>query len=329
MTASAQWSPLERDAPTILAQQADPLRALAAAQVPALVIRGALDPAICQAWVARMVSEGLLPDPQSPISSTLRDQAIPEGYYREGRSQDNQYAWQSAADSGRARIDIGTSLGYRGSDPAGFFTHSQETHALFGQLFGHRQQGYEGRKTSSKAQPPSDLTDRADPVQALYDALQSLAGPRRVMTAREPDGRTYGPAIVRAHYGGYTYAPHFDSVRLREKRTDYAVHDFAHQFAGVLVLQNACLGDSTAQCTIHRCLWEPDIDPHLKAGTFHGYAREQGLEKTTVHLEPGDLYFFNTRCIHEVPGLAGATPRIVVATFIGFDEDRDEIFVWS
>jgi hypothetical protein len=107
------------------------------------------------------------------------------------------------------------------------------------------------------------------------------------------------------------------------------VHGFAHQFAGVLVLQNACLGDSTAQCTIHRCLWEPHIDPHLKGGTFHDYAREQAIPKATVHLEPGDLYFFNTRCIHEVPGLAGATPRIVVATFIGFDEGRDEIFVWS
>lgn len=322
MSASPAWTPLERDVGSILAQQPQPLSALAQAQVPALVVRGALPPAACQALVTRMVTEGLLPDPEQPMSDALRDQAIPEGYYREGRSAENRYAWQSAADSGRARIDIGTSLGYRGSDPEGFFAHSRETHALFRGLFGHRQDGYEGRTGGAPADPP-------DPVQALYSALQALAGARRVMTAREPDGRLYGPAIVRAHYGGYTYAPHFDSVRLREKREQFAVHGFSHQFAGVLVLQNACLGDSTAQCTIHRCLWEPDIDPHLKAGTFHGYAREQGLEKTTVHLEAGDLYFFNTRCIHEVPGLAGATPRIVVATFIGFDEDRDEIFVWS
>ena len=304
------WPSLEADAHAILAACPQPLQALARAEVPALIVRGALAPAACGALVARLIAEGQLPDPEQPISAQLREQAIPEGYYREGRNPAKRYAWQSAADSGRARIDVGSSLGYRGADPEGFFAHSRETLALFARLFG----------------PGSGV---ADPVQALYGALQSLAGARRVMTAREPDGRLYGPAIVRAHYGGYTYAPHFDSVRLREKRTDFAVHGFAHQFAGVLVLQNACLGDSTAQSTIHRCLWEPDIDPHLKAGTFHDYARERGLPKTTVHLEPGDLYFFNTRCIHEVPGLAGATPRIVVATFIGFDEDRDEIYVWS
>lgn len=304
------WAPLEADAGAILAACPQPLQALARAEVPALIVRGALRPAACQALVARLIAEGQLPDPEQPMPAQLREQAIPEGYYREGRNPANRYAWQSAADSGRARIDVGSSLGYRGSDPEGFFAHSRETHALFERLFG----------------PGSGV---ADPVRSLYGALQSLAGSRRVMTAREPDGRLYGPAIVRAHYGGYTYAPHFDSVRLREKRSDFAVHGFAHQFAGVLVLQNACLGDSTAQCTIHRCLWEPDIDPHLKAGSFHDYARERALNKTTVHLEPGDLYFFNTRCIHEVPGLAGATPRIVVATFIGFDEDRDEIHVWS
>jgi len=205
---------------------------------------------------------------------------------------------------------VGTSLGYRGSDPAAYFAHSAETIRLFDELFGLE----------------SAVTD---PVRALYEALQSLAGARQVSSAREEDGRSYGPAIVRAHYGGYSYAPHFDSVRLREKRSDFAVHAFRHQFAGVLVLQNARLGNSTAQCTIHRCLWEPEIDPHLKAGTFHDYARERALDKTTVHLEPGDVYFFNTSCIHEVPGLIGATPRIVLATFIGFDEDRDVIYVWS
>lgn len=307
---SAHWTPLQPHAGAILDACPQPLQALAQARVPALILRGVLPQAACQALVERLMAEDQLPDPDRPMSDALRDQAIPEGYYREGRNPANRYAWQSAADSGRARIDVGTSLGYRGSDPAGFFAHSLQTHALFARLFG----------------PDSGV---ADPVRALYAALQSLAGARRVMTAREDDGRLYGPAIVRAHYGGYTYAPHFDSVRLREKRSDFAVHGFAHQFAGVLVLQNARLGDSSAQCTIHRCLWEPHIDPHLKDGSFHAYAREQALQKATIHLEPGDLYFFNTRCIHEVPGLSGATPRIVVATFIGFDEDRDEIFVWS
>jgi len=48
-----------------------------------------------------------------------------------------------------------------------------------------------------------------------------------------------------------------------------------------------------------------------------------------VVLQPGDLYFFNTRSIHEVPGVAGELPRVVLATFIGYSPDRAEIFVWS
>ncbi len=152
---------------------------------------------------------------------------------------------------------------------------------------------------------------------------------KKVVTAYEPDGRRYCPAIIRAHYGGYTYKPHFDSVRLREKRSDYAVYRFEHQFAGVLVLQNTQHGDRTAQGRIHRCLWQPEIDPHLKADTFHDYARQHNIEHVEVHLEPGDLYFFNTGAIHEVPGVAGELPRIVLATFIGYSHDCDEIFVWS
>jgi hypothetical protein len=323
------WACLEPDAQTILAAQEQPLQALAEARVPALILRNALPVEHCQSLISHMVSQGLLPDPELALPQALQDQAIPEGYYREGRNQANQYAWNAAAQSGKARIDIGTSLGYRGSDPEAFFAHSRETHALFRRLFGHDHDGYEGRGPHNVQVSAPSAKGVCDPVQTLYDALQSVAGGRRVLTAREADGQLYGPAIVRAHYGGYTYAPHFDSVRLRENREGYAVHGFSHQFAGVLILQNACLGDSTAQCTIHKCLWEPHLDPHLKAGTFHDYAKSQAVPKTTVHLNPGDLYFFNTRCIHEVPGLTGATPRIVVATFIGFDEGRDEIFVWS
>ncbi len=71
------------------------------------------------------------------------------------------------------------------------------------------------------------------------------------------------------------------------------------------------------------------MDPLLKSGTFHEYAREETIENVEVCLDAGDLYFFNTRSIHEVPGVAGQLPRIVLATFIGYSKDRDEIFVWS
>lgn len=62
---------------------------------------------------------------------------------------------------------------------------------------------------------------------------------------------------------------------------------------------------------------------------FHQYAQQNQIDQVEVVLQPGDLYFFNTRGIHEVPGVAGHLPRIVVATFIGYSSDHEEIYVWS
>jgi hypothetical protein len=80
---------------------------------------------------------------------------------------------------------------------------------------------------------------------------------------------------------------------------------------------------------LHRQFWNPEIDPILKAGTFHQYARENQIPSVRVDLEEGDLYFFNTGLIHEVPGVAGDLPRVVLATFIGYTERAEEIMVWS
>jgi hypothetical protein len=300
------WRIVEPDVAAAFVRSARPLDALAAGDIPAIVLRDAWPRESCFALIDRLIREDLLCDPRLPVPVKFREAAIPEGYYREGKSQEAKRAWQSKGETGRTRIDIGTSLGYRGSDQAAYFEHSRQTIELFQRLFADD-----------------------DPIRLLYDRLEQLSRDKRVVTAHEPDGRTYGPAIIRAHYGGYTYKPHFDSVRLREKREDYAVHQFEHQFAGVLVLQNTQLGDQTAQCILHHCLWNEEVDVHLKADTFHDFVREKRIEQVEVRLEPGDLYFFNTRLIHEVPGLAGELPRVVLATFIGYSADRGEIFVWA
>jgi len=307
MTKNSPWKVLDPDLETALEAYEFPLEALASGTIPAIVLRSAIAEEACQTLVRRLIDDELLFDPGKPMPERFRNLAIPEGYYREGRNSVPKQAWQSQEETGRIRIDIGSSLGYRGSDKEAFLAHSNETHELFGELF----------------------ADGVDPVRLMYENLQLLCRDKQVVTAHEPDGRRYGPAIIRAHYGGYTYPPHFDSVRLREKREDYAVHQFDHQFAGVLVLQNTQLGDTTAQCVLHRCLWDEAVDPHLRNGTFHDYAAENQIENTDVILNAGDLYFFNTRSIHEVPGVSGKLPRIVLATFIGFSKDRDEIFVWS
>lgn len=300
------WVPAEPDLESILSSHEHPLEDLAEGRVPALVIRSAWDPSLCQQLVQLLVEEELLYDPRRPIPAKFQEQIIPEGYYREGRKE--MAAWKGASEKqGRARIDIGTSLGYRGSDKEDFFARSAETNALFDQIFENHE----------------------NPIQVLYQSLSLLSRNKTAITAHESDGRAYGRAIIRAHYGGYTYKPHFDSVRLREKRDEYAVSEFENQFAGVLVLQNSTLGERSAQGIIHRCRWEPEIDPHMKSGTFSEFATHHEIENVEVYLQPGDLYFFNTRMIHEVPGLAGCDPRIVLATFIGYSTDRDEIFVWS
>ena len=305
--ADNNWTPLEPDLATIFDQHPQPLEALAAGDPPAVVIRQAFPLHSCQQLVERLIAKELLYDPCEPIPPKFIDVAVPEGHFREGRNKKASRAWDAGTATGRRRIDIGTSLGYRGSDPDAFFAHSRESHELFADLF----------------------SNGDDPVRILYDVLQDLSCTKRVVTAHEADGRQYSPAIIRAHYGGYTYQPHFDSVRLREKREGYAVHDFEHQFAGVMVLQNTQLGDVSAQCVLHQYMWQPEIDSYLRSGTFHEYAVRENVANVDVVLEPGDLYFFNTRNIHEVPGVAGDLPRIVLATFIGYSSDRNDIFVWS
>lgn len=277
MATSRPWSPAEPDLTSILNTYPDPLRALANAEMPAIVLRQAYNPAQCAHLLQRFTDWGLMRDPKA----TTADQ--------------------------RNRIDIGTSLGNRGHDKERFLNHAVATHELFRYLFS----GFD------------------DPVQCMYDALQELARDKTVKVAQEPDGRQYGPAIFRIHYDSHAYKPHIDHVTLREKRFTYAVSRFTHQFAGILCLQNASQSGHAAQTIIHQCLWTEAIQPHIEAETFPAYAAANNLGSYKIALAPGDLYFFNTRCIHEIPAIEGENPRAVLAVFIGYSEDDDEIYVWS
>ncbi len=277
---SRPWAPVEPDIPAALARFADPIHALAEAQMPAIVLRGALDPAQCQGLIRRFVERKLMRDPADP-----------------GAAQ---------ADA-RTRTDIGSSLNNLGNNKEHFLRHAQETHALFSTLF----DGFD------------------NPVDAIYRALAALAPGKRVMVAQEPDGRRYGPAIVRCHFGGHAYPPHIDHVVLREKRFNYAVSRFTHQFAGVMCLQNDAPGANSTQAILHNCLWTPKVQPYLENWMFPEYAAKHHIESQRVTLQQGDLYFFNTQLIHEVPALSGPEPRIVLATFIGYSPDDPDIYVWA
>lgn len=302
------WKTVGPDAASVVSKIEDPLVELAEGDVSAIVLRNVLSPEQCEEVIGGLIQRGLLMDPQAPDYNAFQDVAIPEGHFAP-KGSDAQQAWAEEREttSKKLRIDIGSSLGYRGNDMDAFFEHAEKTHSLFESLW----------------------SDGTNPVGAIYKELQKLAGGRTVKTAEEPDGRRYGPAIVRAHYGGYSYKPHFDSVRRREGRTDFAVHRFENQFAGVLLLQNGRLESEGAHGRIYDCFWTPEIQPYLTNSTFDDYVAEHEIGSTEVELSVGDLYFFNTGCIHEVPAVAGETGRIVLATFIGFSETDDEIFVWS
>ncbi|MBT3343809.1 MAG: hypothetical protein HN712_30235 [Gemmatimonadetes bacterium] len=257
------------------------------------------------------------PDPVTALATTRIPAVVLRGAYAApqcddlvGRFLERGLMRDPAApaqEGDRRRIDVGTSLGNRGADQEGFLTHAEQTRELFSTLF----DGLE------------------NPVDLVYRALQGLAGPdRQVRVAHEPDGREYGPAIFRIHYDGHAYPPHIDHVTLREKRFNYAVQRFEHQFAGVLCIQNAA-SDGSTQGILHNCLWTEDIQPHLRGHTFHDYAESQNIGRCQVDLHPGDLYFFNTRLIHEVPAVEGSNPRIVLAVFVGFNEAESDIWVWA
>ena len=205
------------------------------------------------------------------------------------------------------RVDIGTSLGHLGRDPDAFYAHARQTHDLFASLF----DGY------------------GDPVQTLCDALAKLLPHKRVMTAREPDGRLYGPAIFRTYYEGLGHYPHYDSVSKRSKRYDFSVSRFDHQFAGVLCFQNSEDRGDSGEGVLYKAPMSPEFQCHLDAKRFREYADQQGIARAQIHLAPGDLYFFYSETIHEVPFVIGSTPRVVLASFIGMSEDDPEVYVWS
>ena len=278
MNAQSNWLPAEPDLETVCQTYSDPIYALSQAEVPAIILRNAYSPTQCQGLIHRFTNMGLMRD-EADINSADK----------------------------RTRIDIGTSLGNRGSDKPKFLSHAQATEHLFSFLF----DGFD------------------NPVDLIYDSLTALSPGKEVKVARESDGARYGPAIFRVHYETHSYKPHIDHVKYREERTNYEVYRFEHQFAGVLCVQNADEKGKGTQAILHRCLWSEEIQSHIAEETFDRYAVDNGIENYQVDLQQGDLYFFNTRCIHEVPPVQGTRARIVLAVFIGYSPDDNEVYVWS
>ena len=252
----------------------------------------------------------------------LFDRKLFIGFEKYGRGADGK--------SEIERFDLGTSLGNLANNREEFFSHSQQTNELYGHLF-------EGL---------------VDPIHALYYWLAQFAGTKSVLTAREPDGRKYGPAIFRCHMPNWGYPPHIDSVRntgstlhaSADKRTQYAVHRFDHQLGGVLLLQAPEEGFAGCDSILYRCEWNKEFENMMEtvylgldepeanmisADKFERYVLANSISTYEVNLSPGDLYFFRAECPHVIPKFLGKGPRITMATFFGYTQSDPEIFVWS
>ena len=88
-----------------------------------------------------------------------------------------EYGQGSDGESEIERFDLGTSLGNLANNPDEFFAHSKQTNELYEHLF----------------------DGLVNPVDVLYHWLGQFSGTKSVVTAREPDGNKYGPAIFRCH----------------------------------------------------------------------------------------------------------------------------------
>ena len=205
------------------------------------------------------------------------------------------------------RVDIGTSLGRYADDSDHFYEHSRQTHELFTTLF----DGYN------------------DPVKTIYNTLNKMIPEKQVMTAQAPDGRLYGPSIFRIYHEGTGHYPHYDSVSKRSKRYEYSVSRFKHQFAGVLCFQNSEDENDNSQGILYKAPMCSEFEKPISDKRFREYADQNGIERVQIHLDPGDLYFFYSETIHEVPFVVGPKPRVVLASFIGLSEDDPEVFLWS
>ena len=115
----------------------------------------------------------------------------------------------------------------------------------------------------------------------------------------------------------------------RARAFEYAAAHFEHQFAAVLCFQNASDMRAGGEPFLYNCPYTPQLDEVLSGHTFAPYVARNGSERVQVQLEPGDLYFFFSENIHEVPPVQGEQPRAVLAIFFALSPEHEEIFVWA
>ena len=97
----------------------------------------------------------------------------------------------------------------------------------------------------------------------------------------------------------------------------------------MLCVQNSDNEGESGKPFLYNCPWNVTVQEQLNRRKFRQYVAKEGIERVQVDLEPGDLYFFLSENIHEVPSVIGESPRVVLAIFFAMSLDDDEIYVWA
>ncbi len=286
----SSWKPLEGDVDELLKVNNNPMGALAAGEIPAIILRNAYPSEMCSQLVARFYEQNLvpgLPKPGEPITGKCDFE----------------------------RIDIGTSLSNIGDDQNHFFADAEKTTQLYETLFAGMQNPiHQLYETITRLSPGKQAVTAYEPDGRHYGAaifrchMPYWGYPPHIDSVSIRDGRT-NYAVHRFHtqLGGIllVQAPEnkptgFDSI-IHRSEWNKNLEQEHYSAGGIGILTKS----------------------------FYEYAEKNRIESCGVSLAEGDIYFFNSHRLHEAPRFTGNRPRIVLATFFGYTDNDPEIFVWS
>jgi hypothetical protein len=161
----------------------------------------------------------------------------------------------------------------------------------------------------------------------VREKLQHIFNLHSLKIAREPDGRTYAPFIVRIHSDGIMNPLHNDNIMRDAKSTDLLVAKLKYQLSCIICIQECDTGGNLRH---YMKSWNPD-DEKYKIKNGIGYDYEVVKEKPCFVFKPkvSDIYLINPTNYHEIDRVSGQT-RITVGFFIGFfDDELKNGIVWS
>lgn len=115
------------------------------------------------------------------------------------------------------------------------------------------------------------------------------------------------------------------------------LYRFDVQFSALLMLQmpehvtqGVTIFDVHWRDLLHDCTFTATPtkhNVHLRGVDARTYLNGKRVRRQSLHLQPGDVYIFNSNHVHVVEPVLGATHRLSLGTFVGFG--ATDMRVWS